>query len=454
MIELSVGRKTRKAYQLYKKKFSNQYLSDLYEDRISLSHAVGKDGVRQSQFRANIKDEINIIIKKTDDKTYRFTRYKEKLISKGAERFPRVISIPTIRDRLTLRVTNDILCEVFRDARIWRPHVYIKQITELMAKDQKGISFVRIDIKDFYPSIEHDTLVRKVRSRLRKKQLIHLISSAISTPTFNSKPLTRGVPQGLSISNILSSIYLMKVDEKFSKKYSYFRYVDDILVITDSEKAEGAFREIEKELKKLGLEVHPLDKDGKSNIAPVYSGIDYLGFRITPNAVSVRESSYRRMVKNLLGVFTEYKHKPESRKNLDQLVWRLNLKITGCIFEGRRFGWVFFFSQINDLRQLGRLDDLVSQQLKLRKLEAIEKRTKKFLRTYHEIRKNLSSTLYIPKFDDLTIEEMIRQLSLAEGHPIEHYEIAYSERQIRSRFYRLVERQTRMLERDLIEVFS
>ena len=76
---------------------------------------------------------------------------------------------------------------------------------------------------------------------VRKKEILHLLKDAISQATL-AKPSggkksyqTKGVPQGLSISNILANIYMAPIDCKYSKKssYKYYRYVDDILILCD-----------------------------------------------------------------------------------------------------------------------------------------------------------------------------------------------------------------------------
>lgn len=314
------------------------------------------------------------------------------------------------------------------------------------------MAFVRIDIQDFYPSIRHDVLIRKVRSKVRKQQLIHLIRLAISNPTFGVKSDGKGVPQGLSVSNILATIYLNSVDRKFETKYPYFRYVDDILVICKADEALSIFTEIKAEIEALELSCHRLGNTGKSQISPVVKGIEYLGFHLTPSKISVRPSSYTRMLENLLAVLTDYKY--AAKKNEDRLIWRLNLKITGCIYNANRYGWVFFFSQIDDLRQLGRLDHFVTTQMNERGLGHLRSNVTKFLRSYHEIRLNLHETKYIPKFDEFKLADIIKELSKAEGNPVEHYESSLTEQEIRKKFTRLINRQTRLLELDLIEAIS
>ena len=439
---------------LYNEYFTKAALKNVYEEHVSFSHAVGRDGIRQKTFKANIDDEINLILKKVGNCTYRFTRYKQKLISKGPHKMPRVISIPTIRDRLTLRALNNILMELFSEARILRPHVYIKSIGEYFKKPRNDMAFVRIDIKDFYPSINQDTLIRKVRRKVRKAQLIHLIRLATATPTTGVKPEEEGIPQGLSISNILASIYLCEIDLKFQNRYQYFRYVDDILVICKSDKAQSVFEEIQANIKAIDLNCHTLGNEGKSQIVPVTKGTEYLGFYITSSRISVRASSFTRMLENLLAVFTDYKYLDRGTRNENRLVWRLNLKITGCIYNGDRYGWVFYFSQIDDLRQLARLDHFVTEQMNKRELGHLRAKVKKFMRSYHEIRLNLRKTKYIPKYDEYEVGDIIDELSRAEGKPKEYYGENFTEQEIKDKFTKLIDRQTRFLEKDLIEAIS
>lgn len=442
------------AHKVFRSAFSRRNLNKVYEEKISTSFASGLDGTSQQIFKSNLNDEIDLISRKVKNGNYRFTTYKPKLISKGAHRLPRALSIPTIRDRLVLRALNTVLAGVFGDAQIKRPHVYIKKISDVLSVAEQDRSFVRMDIQDFYPSVNHDILLRILKKRIRKPEILRLVSKAISTPTAGAVLGDRGIPQGLSISNILSSIYLQELDVKFSQKYNFFRYVDDILIVCKSDIADIVFQEIKTDLGLLHLRCHELGIGSKSKIVNVDQGIDYLGFQIAPNSVSVRESSFKRMIENILSVLTGYKHLPETKKSETQLIWRLNLKITGCIFTGKRYGWLFFFSQTSDIHQLARLDKFIDAQLKQRNLFQLRPAIKKFVRTYHEIRFNLDQSKYIPKFDEYDVEQMIQTLSHAQGMPEEYYRDNLTPQEITDEFKRQIGRQTKELHQDLIEAFS
>lgn len=233
------------AGQLYKQQFSSENLKSIFHERISRGATTGKDGVSPVAFGAILDDEVERAISKIARRTYRFTTYKQKLVLKGARKPPREISIATVRDRLVLRAANNILVEVFEDRKIEAPHVFVSEISKLIRPLGDDYSFVQMDIKDFYPSISHEMLMRQLRSRVRTPELLHLIECAIKTPTgltSEEEKNTVGVPQGLSISNILSSIYMKNFDNSMHSKYAYFRYVDDIVIICRSSEAKSPCR--------------------------------------------------------------------------------------------------------------------------------------------------------------------------------------------------------------------
>ena len=95
------------ASRSFKKKYTVRNLRSIYQNKIKESGAIGIDRVRPSNLEKTIEEEIKLISDRVNCGTYKFTPYKEKLISKGATSNPRQISIPTARDRITLRA----LCE-------------------------------------------------------------------------------------------------------------------------------------------------------------------------------------------------------------------------------------------------------------------------------------------------------------------------------------------------------
>jgi hypothetical protein len=80
----------------------------------------------------------------------------------------------------------------------------------------------------------------------------------------------------------------------------------------------------------------------------------------------------------------------------------LNIKITGAIANKKRYGWVFYFIEINDLKSLKIIDNVINKQFK--RLydfdKTIPNNLKTLCRTYHEARYSPMSG-YINNYDNI-----------------------------------------------------
>ncbi|WP_180606630.1 reverse transcriptase/maturase family protein [Agrobacterium vitis] len=434
-----------KARQHFEKQFSIENLKEIFEQRIAHSATTGKDGVSPYVFEKVVDAELVQALAKIRNRSYRFTTYRQKLVLKGAGKPPREISIATVRDRTILRAINNVLIECFAEKRQAAPHHFIHEISELIKPLDDDYSFVQIDVRDFYPSIVHDILLQRVRSRIRTPELLRLIEAAIQTPTGapSWEVSSKGVPQGLSISNILSAIYMIRFDEMMHLRHPYFRYVDDIIVICKTDNALKIFAFIASQLKKIGLICHEPTVGSKSKIVPISTGVDYLGYYVKPKIVSVRKSSYRRMMETIMAVLTTAKRTANKKK----ILRRLNIKITGCIFDQKRRGWMFFFSMTTDIKQLRRLDKFVQRQWRRAGLEQFGQ-PKTFVKSYYEIRYRLDKTKYIPRFDEYSREQ--KAALIADMRSLEVAEVLnWQQDQIDRTFSMIVRKEVAELENDI-----
>lgn len=431
---------------LFAEHFSLGNLKSIFDERISQSHTVGKDGIHPYAFQQNIDTELALIRKNVFSRSYKFTSFKQRLILKGAGKPPREISIAGVRDRVTLRALNNCLSAVFVQAKQPLPHQFISKIKDYIGSLGDDYSFVQLDVQDFYPSLVHDELLTRLRVRIRDKDFLALVLGAVRTPTGGATINERGVPQGLSISNVLSSIYMSKIDSEAQDQFGYFRYVDDILIICKTANAGKNLVKMSRKLARIGLKVHPNVPGGKTKIAPLSYGVEYLGYHITPSMISVRRSSYRRMMEKIMAVMTSAKHKPTNRKAL----LKLNLKITGCIVNGKRYGWMFFFSMSEDIKQLSRLDRFVTLLWKKYGMEKYGK-PKTFVKAYHEIKFNVAATKYIPKFDDYTMEQKMQFIGdILNIDPLAVQN--WTQDEITKTFKRLIKKEVTELEKDITPV--
>lgn len=344
--------------------------------------------------------------------TYVFTKYKQKLISKGIGKSPRVISIPTVRDKITLSIIKDIIAYIYKNEVSYSIiHKMIKDIVDTINSNNYDYYF-KIDLSQFYDTIDHDILLSKLRRKIRKKSLLNLIEKAIKTPTVDeayskhSKTSNeKGVPQGLSISNILASLYLASFDKKHypSSDYKYFRFVDDILILCNKKDFDKLKNKIILELQQKLLLIVNHEKSESGEITK--NKIPYLGYLLCSKTISVRPGSIKKLENSLEKLFKDYVVFKKYKRNL--FLWKLNIKITGLIKDKNKLGWVFFFSQITDLKLLFHFDWLIERYCKRFGLEEEIKggNVKKYVRAMHEIKLNLNQTKYIPNFDNYSVNQ-------------------------------------------------
>ncbi len=419
------------AARIFKRTFLARNLRRLYNDRIKATGAIGLDRTRPANLEPILSAELEVVARKVGSGTYAFTAFKEKLISKGQGVPPRVVSIPTARDRIVLRGLCDFLGAVFPEAALALPQVAIDSLSSAMSSG-KYAEYIKIDLKNFYPSIPHPVLFRALKKRIRKPEILALLESAIRTPTVpeirgskGGKPNLVGVPQGLAISNLLAEIALLSIDAPFKTRGDIWfnRYVDDILILTPAGASKAVADEVIAALTALGLTPHPPGASGsKSKIAPLTEPFTFLGYEIAGGSINIRRESVLRFESSLASIFTGYRHRLLRAKNpsekvaaIDLCRWRLNLRITGCVFEGRRLGWVFYFSQITSTDRLRGVNRTIEALLDRFTLTG-HIRPKSLIKTYYESkRKNKLSHAYIPNFDTMSIDEQRDILSLLLG---------------------------------------
>lgn len=450
------------ANRKFKKSFSERNLLKIYNERIKESGAIGIDRVRPAKLEPIIKDEVKFISEKAQSGGYKFTAYKEKLISKGANSNPRQISIPTARDRITLRALCECLTEIYPESRLRLPHTVINS---LKASLDSGLytEYAKIDLRAFYPSIEHKLIADVIKNKVRKKEIRKLIMSSLVVPTVSEFKGSKGassnaigVPQGLAISNILAEISLSIFDKEMNAipDIWFMRYVDDILILTLNGQAESIASNIIEKLELLNLKPHPLNEENsKSKAGSLRESFDFLGYHISQRELLIRHESILRFEASLAKIFTAYRHalvqaksKADKERAIAYCQWKLNLRITGCVFEGKRLGWVSYFSQITTTSQLRSVNHTVSNLIRRFKLSSDIKQ-KSLIKTFYELRRGTAETFkYIPNFDNLGISQKRELVSMWIGKDKAK---KLNDSEIERRFKYIISKSAKELEEDI-----
>lgn len=353
--------------------FSEENFNEVFIERLNGRNGGGHDRMTPEIYLQNHSNDFESVPKKCIDGLFSFSNYNERLIMKGRGKFPRVISIPSVRDRLVLAVLNKYLqhrCAKENWSRSANERVRSVQNYRIKA-GTKEIKYIKTDFKGFYDSINRAVLIEILKNKNLDYRACQLVERAITTPTTApgqaELPETPefGIPQGLAISNILSDIYLEDFDEFASKHCEvYIRYVDDILFLQP--KNDDLLDLLSKFIKsrKMNLEFHPekichgiLGKDH----------LDFLGYEFTEKGTTVRHSNvtsfFNRIAKECSNFKKQYKKRglrPTYLYNdedfINTRIELLNLSITGIKVQKKYFGWMHHYQQIDDIGLLSMID--------------------------------------------------------------------------------------------------
>jgi RNA-directed DNA polymerase len=361
--------------------FSPSVFLEVFEARFRKSTSKGIDRVNGFQYGARAAQDLVVAARKSLDGTYRFTPYLENLKIKGRNKAPRLIGVPAVRDRIILHQLNRYLACVFPSCVPKNvASTYVREIAaDLSKKSLSEIWVCGTDIKTFYDSVQPDKLFKVLEKKIGCWQALRLVERALKTPTVpkNSRrsvrqglKVTKGIPQGLAVSNILASIYMQQVDEAMRNLGpSYYRYVDDVLIYGLKDDVEKAFKSLRSRLSYRGLSLHPFGS-GKSYLHPISQRFVYLGYEFSLPTITVRDATVEKLLQSIAAMFSSYVHNKarrlERHKYLDGVrlkeifLLELNERITGAISENKRYGWIAYFNQITDLNLLHRLDSTIA----------------------------------------------------------------------------------------------
>jgi len=144
----------------------------------------------------------------------------------------RPLGIPSINDRLVQEVIRSILEPIYELSfsnlsHGFRPnrgcHTALKWINTNM-KD--SIWFIEGDIKSYFPSIDHNTLMKIIERKIQDPTILRLIRTGLKARVFQKDQTSYipevGTPQGGILSPLLSNIYLNELDhfiENLCKEY-------------------------------------------------------------------------------------------------------------------------------------------------------------------------------------------------------------------------------------------
>ncbi len=172
-------------------------------------------------------------------------------------------------------------------------HAAVKKLQRTLKRNpQETLYCLKIDVRKFYPNIDHVILKSIVRRKIKDQRLLKLLDSII-----DSAP---GVPIGNYLSQYFANIYLSYFDhwikEVVGAKH-YFRYADDIVILSSSKEKLRVYLKAIREYLQAELR---LEVKGNYQIFPVASrGIDFLGYVFFHSHTLLRKTIKQRFCKKV-----------------------------------------------------------------------------------------------------------------------------------------------------------
>lgn len=226
--------------------------------------------------------------------TYQTSEYSVFMIHDPKERT--VYRLP-FRDRVVHHALMNVLEPIWTSVFIEHTYACIKgrgihAVTRHLRRDMRDVSrttyCLKLDIKKFYPSIDHDVLKAIVRKKIKDTRLLNLMDGII-----DSAP---GVPIGNYLSQFFANLYLSYFDhwlKEVKRVRYYYRYADDIVILShNKESLHHLFIEISAYLsERLKLQVK-----GNYQVFPVAArGIDFVGYVFFHTHTLMRKTIKQRM---------------------------------------------------------------------------------------------------------------------------------------------------------------
>lgn len=282
------------------KRIGNLY-SQVYDiDNLILAdHKARKGKSKQVGVRSHDKNRdmhILMLHESLKNKTFRNSNYHVFTITDPKER--EIFRLPYYPDRIVHHAIMNVLEKIFVSSFTRDTYSCIKKrgihgafkAVQLALKDEVNTQYcLKLDVKKFYPSIDHDILKKLLRRKFKDPDLLWLLDEIISS--------TPGVPIGNYLSQFFANFYVSGFDHWMKEKMevlNYMRYCDDMVIFApDKESLHVLFQEIRVYL----LENLKLTIKSNYQVFPVNKrGVDVLGYKFFHKYILLRKSIKRKFI--------------------------------------------------------------------------------------------------------------------------------------------------------------
>lgn len=303
----------------------------------------------------NAENAATSVVHEWKNNGYKISPLKTKVI-KGKT----VFTTAELKDHLAVKLVDRYLRRIYKVRQSDRNRV-VRQVITLM-EDTSDLSFIKIDIKNCFESINFRNLLENLKSDMILAPSCIAVLEDIAKQTELSGEL--GLPRGLSISTTLAELYLEKLDKKLAKNINVIymtRYVDDIMLVIPRDYCSYIYKDIDAALSELEL-ARNIEKSNIYSANPINQGLEFLGYLMfsqnKPNSVDVKIATNKiKKIKTRIALsFLEYKKDPNFKLLKDRLYFLSALRVVkknnnGTILAGNAYNYMYA-TDFSDLKNI------------------------------------------------------------------------------------------------------
>jgi len=286
------------------KRINNLYSQICSIENLQLADSIARKGKLKQpgviEHDRNRDANIQALHQMLTEKTYKTSPYTTFTIYEPKERL--IFRLPYFPDRITHHAVMNILEPIFVSTFTADTYSCIKtrgihaaaNAVKNALRDEPSTQYcLKLDIKKFYPNVDHYILKHLLRKKIKDQDLLWLLDGIIDSAD--------GLPIGNYLSQYFANFYLTYFDHWMKEvkrvKY-YFRYADDLVILSDN---KTYLHQLLSEIRTYLQEKLKLQLKGNYQVFPVDDrGIDFVGYVFRHTHTRLRKTikqNFARMIR-------------------------------------------------------------------------------------------------------------------------------------------------------------
>lgn len=214
----------------------------------------------------------------------------------------KIAKLPYYPDRIIHHCIAQVLDDVWRKTLIRDTyscirgrgiHDGVKRVWKALRDADATRYCLKMDVRQFYPSLDHDVLKSSIRRKVKDRQVLAMIDEIIES-------WSPGVPIGNYLSQHFGNLYLSGYDhwmKETNRCRYYFRYCDDVVILGPD---KGLLHDLRRMTEAYWRDRLNLTLKSNWQVSPVdVRGIDFLGYRFFRDYMLLRKSTALRFKRRI-----------------------------------------------------------------------------------------------------------------------------------------------------------